>query len=314
MQYFLLENRQQTGFDKGLPGHGLLVWLVDAFVVDGNRSSNTINNSRLHPGIKLIEADDDRHLLSYGCSSPDDCGSSGDPFPGLTNNTELTPLTAPASTPYTPHAWVNVRNITESGSIITVDIGFGPEHPHQPGMSAGRVSWMPNAETDVAGYKLFKNGAYLMQTAMTSFNDTAAQDGDAYRVAAVNTENYESELSGQVIANMRVGEEVGGGQGCFIATAAFGSSLDPNVQALRDFRDRSLLTNTPGRALVSLYYRYSPPMAGFIGRHESLRTMTRWTLTPIVYAVEYPVLFLLLLVVVTTATLVVYVRLRKSRY
>lgn len=77
-------------------------------------------------------------------------------------------------------------------------------------------------------------------------------------------------------------------RGCFIATAAFGSYLDPHVQALRDFRERYLLTNGPGREFVSIYNRFSPPVSDFIRDHEILRTATRVLLTPVVYAVKYP--------------------------
>ncbi len=79
-----------------------------------------------------------------------------------------------------------------------------------------------------------------------------------------------------------------GGSGCFIATAAYGSYLDPHVRILREFRDQHLLSSVAGRHFVHFYYRHSPAFAAVIGRSETLRAATRWLLTPLVFAVEYP--------------------------
>jgi hypothetical protein len=70
--------------------------------------------------------------------------------------------------------------------------------------------------------------------------------------------------------------------GCFIATAAYGSMMKPHVKILRDFRDRFLLHNSIGKSFVSIYYTYSPPIADFIAKHDSLKAMVRISLLPVV--------------------------------
>ncbi len=87
----------------------------------------------------------------------------------------------------------------------------------------------------------------------------------------------------------------GGGGGCFIATAAYGSYMDPHVYALRQFRDSVLMQTAPGRWFVSQYYEYSPLLADIISSNEYLRLLTRWLLTPLVYTVAYPLAALFVL-------------------
>ena len=76
---------------------------------------------------------------------------------------------------------------------------------------------------------------------------------------------------------------------CFIASAAFGSYMEPHVRTLRAFRDRYLLPNDFGRMFINSYYKYSPPIADFIAKHETLKTAVRISLLPLV-AISYSTL------------------------
>jgi len=71
-------------------------------------------------------------------------------------------------------------------------------------------------------------------------------------------------------------------ESCFIATAAYGTPMAEEIQVLREFRDKYLLTNPMGCILVDLYYKFSPPIAEFITEHPSLKPMVRAGLLPAV--------------------------------
>ena len=83
-EYYILENRQQKGWDEFLPGHGMLVWHIDydEVVWDGN----VVNNTPAHQHVDIVEADND---ISY-YSIP------GDVFPGTANVTSFTDNTQPS--------------------------------------------------------------------------------------------------------------------------------------------------------------------------------------------------------------------------
>lgn len=101
-----------------------------------------------------------------------------------------------------------------------------------------------------------------------------------------NTVTIESDhLSGWSLMSLGGGGDESGGPGsgsCFIATAAFGSYMEPHVLILRELRDSFLLTNEAGRAFVDFYYRHSPPLAGIIAESELLKSLTRALLMPAV--------------------------------
>ncbi len=79
------------------------------------------------------------------------------------------------------------------------------------------------------------------------------------------------------------------GKKCFIATAAFGSEIDPHVETLRKFRNQFLLTSGAGRSFVRFYYMISPELAKAIEHRPWLRAAVRTVLWPIVGLAEVSV-------------------------
>ncbi len=164
------------------------------------------------------------------------------------------------------------------------------------------LTWDPSGDPDAAGYKIHystQSGNYLWVvdagsgTSCTLPNLTV---GSTYYFAATayDSNGYESDYSNEVSYTVPPGASSlsmaagsgggggGGGGGCFIATAAFGSYLDPHVAVLRSFRDGFLLTNRLGKAFVSWYYATSPPYADAIRRNNPLKTVVRIALFPLI--------------------------------
>ncbi|MDH3258981.1 MAG: hypothetical protein OEM19_05910, partial [Deltaproteobacteria bacterium] len=48
------------------------------------------------------------------------------------------------------------------------------------------------------------------------------------------------------------------------------------------FRDRFLLSNRAGTWFVKNYYRYSPPIAKWLSKHDTVKTGVRFLLTPLI--------------------------------
>lgn len=75
---------------------------------------------------------------------------------------------------------------------------------------------------------------------------------------------------------------------CFIATAAYGSPIAPQVNFLRFVRDRVLKKTKFGSLFVDayewIYYKFSPQVAVVMEQHRRFKTFMKWILVnPIVY-------------------------------
>jgi hypothetical protein len=99
---------------------------------------------------------------------------------------------------------------------------------------------------------------------------------------------------------------------CFIATAAYGSSLDPSVSVLRQFRDTFMLGNKAGSYLAAVYYHHSPAIAEQIAGSEILKGITRVVLIPFIVLAFISINYAVLLPAFMLAGLLVYtIRKRK---
>lgn len=80
----------------------------------------------------------------------------------------------------------------------------------------------------------------------------------------------------------------GGGnkQGCYVATAVYGSYDCPQVWILRRFRDDCLLERRAGRLFVKAYYAVSPKLIAKFGGIGWLRNFTRNRLDQLVSALQ----------------------------
>jgi immune inhibitor A len=110
-EYFLVENRQQDGYDASMPGQGLLIWHIDDAIPD-----NTDEN---HYKVALMQADGNRDL-----ENNTNRGDAGDPWPGSTGNTSFTNTSTPNSKSYAgSNTCVAVTSIPASAPAMSVHLG-----------------------------------------------------------------------------------------------------------------------------------------------------------------------------------------------
>ncbi len=155
-EYFLLSNRQKSGFDNHLPGEGMIIEHID-----NSKGNNTDEDNYL---VDVEQADGNRHLNTNSNS-----GDATDAYPLASNNVFSNTSNPNSKTYANADSKVNVKDITRSGNNITANITVG---------SGGNVtSWVNKKVLRTFSSPHSKNAwAYLESVGWRKVN-TLSSDG-----------------------------------------------------------------------------------------------------------------------------------------
>jgi len=137
-EYFLVENRQRTGFDSGLPSSGLLIWHIDESQgTNANENYPGCSGCTGHYKVQLVQADND-----WDMEKNDNRGDSGDPYPGVcgsgTCNQSFTGTSSPNSRLWNGQAsGLTITSISASSSQMTATLS--PTAATAPSLSISKT-------------------------------------------------------------------------------------------------------------------------------------------------------------------------------
>lgn len=138
-EYFLVENRQKTGFDLNLPNEGLAIWHID----ESRRVLNNTDNADETHKLVDLEAADGANDMDNQVNR----GDAGDVYPGSTNHTTFDGISTPNSDDYAGAPTdVCVDNISLPSSSMTAD--FCVENSNPPDLLIRDCAGDVGAEPD----------------------------------------------------------------------------------------------------------------------------------------------------------------------
>lgn len=169
-EYYLLENHQQESWDAYAPAHGMLILHVD-FNSDVWKQ-NTVNNTASHQRMTIIPADG--KLSHYN--------TTGDTWPGTSNNTKLTDTSRPAATLYNQNSNGRkfmgrpIENIAEKDGLISFTFDGGKALPQLATPTA-----LPATQVTASGFtaqwqKVEGATSYEVQLTATGNNEGSIEE------------------------------------------------------------------------------------------------------------------------------------------
>lgn len=139
-----------------------------------------------------------------------------------------------------------------------------------------------NQEMPAPGTTRYVELHKYLRVALDCYDRADPEAQQAFR----NVPNVSLGMMRNVVKQMEAGQVIGQREksSCFIASAAYGTPLAPEVIVLRRFRDQVLLSSKFGIVVTRFYYFLSPPVASLISTHRPLRTLIRrFLIEPILF-------------------------------
>ena len=156
-EFYLIENRQKTGFDSYLPGHGLMIYHVSS-AISSHFSSNDINSKAPQLMYPVCASSTTNPTSTSASSSYGNINSGGCPFPGTSSKFSFTDATTPWM-----KSWAGavtnkpITNINENTSTGVITFDFDGGNTGNPsnfvattnGISQIDLSWTKSESRDV---------------------------------------------------------------------------------------------------------------------------------------------------------------------
>ena len=148
-EYYILENRQQQGFDAAVPGHGMMVYHAHADM--GSRDINITHPQGFYPvAANAPNMIPDSTDASYGNINSVSC-----PLPGTALKRTLSDATTPSLRSWNGELnGLSLNNITENSTTGVVTFNFVQDNPFDfraTGVTANSITlgWRKNNNSEV---------------------------------------------------------------------------------------------------------------------------------------------------------------------
>lgn len=279
------DNKEEDGTDEG-DTEGKAIWVISSSTVNlaltgGDTSEGAVNGISNPPVAVILHTGFNQVSPGFvGSFNPNNAVvTNGETFVGVTstNNTftskNFLEFTGNLASPYQIATSLDgqngywIKNLTNQSLVLF----FGnPNGGNAGGIAQARSALRSFLRMDASQSSLPR-----------SIKRSLTGNSQGIRRASDSSTTPPPPPGGITNAASSSGGGSGGG-GCFIATAAYGSKLDPRLDPLRTFRDRSLLAAPVGNAFTKTYYANSPTAANALRTSKTARALVRKWLKPAV--------------------------------